>query len=247
MENLVLKHERLDDLHRDGLMLIQNPERFCFGTDAVLLSNFAKARKGEAVCDLCTGTGVIPILMSAKTEAKSFVGLEIQEDCADAASRSVLYNKLDKRITIICGDLRNCGEQLPSAAFDVVTCNPPYMNEGGGIANGVTPKTIARHELLCTFNDVAATSARLLKFSGRLYLIHRPHRLTDIFCTLRANKLEPKTLRLVQPYAGSEPNLALIEAVRGGRPMLKLLPALTVYKDNGEYTDEIRTIYYGNE
>jgi tRNA1Val (adenine37-N6)-methyltransferase len=182
--------------------------------------------------------------MTAKTKAASFIGIEIQENSADMARRSTEINGLQAKLSFICGDIRDCADALPSAQFDVVTANPPYMNAGGGLTGSKTSKMTARHELCCSFDDVAATAARLLKYAGRFYLVHRPRRLADLFVTLRQRRLEPKTLRLVQPYRESEPNLALIEAVRGARPMLKILPTLIVY-DGGGYTPELLEIYFG--
>ena len=237
-------YERVDDLHRNGYLLIQDPKRFCFGVDAVLLSDFAFAKEGERVLDLGTGTGVIPILMAAKTQAAYFAGLEIQEESAEMASRSVRLNKLEKKIEIVQGDIKEAEKLFLPSSFDVITCNPPYMNAGGGLQNAFGPKAIARHEILCSFEDVAKAAAKLLKFGGRLYLVHRPHRLVDILTTLRQYKLEPKTLRFVQPYENREPNLVLVEAVRSANPMLKVLPTLIIYGQDGGYTQEILKIYY---
>jgi tRNA1(Val) A37 N6-methylase TrmN6 len=205
---MIYPHERADDLQIDGLRLIQNPDKFCFGTDAVLLANFAEARKDERVMDLCTGTGVVPILMCAKTKAKHFTGIEIQNDIADMASRSVQLNGLDERISIFCGDIKKAAEVYGSAAFDVVTVNPPYLNAGKPSENEAL--AIARHEILCTLEDVAAVSAKLLRFGGRFYMVHRVNRLADIICTLRSVKLEPKRLRV------EKTGLVLIEAALGG-------------------------------
>ncbi len=237
-------YERVDDLHRNGYMLIQDPKRFCFGVDAVLLSGFASAPKGGQVIDLGTGTGVIPILMKAKTQAAHFVGLEIQPESAEMAKRSVALNGLEESIDIVEGDIKMAAELFKPSSFDVVTSNPPYMESGGGIKNDFSPKAIARHEVLCTLDDVAYAAERLLKFGGKFYMVHRPYRLADIICSLRGHKLEPKRIRFVHPYSGREPNMVLVEAVRSGKPMLKVMPPLVIYKDNGEYTDEIVDIYY---
>jgi tRNA1Val (adenine37-N6)-methyltransferase len=237
-------HERVDDLHRNGYRIIQDPKRFCFSQDAVLLSAFAKVHKGEKALDLGTGTGIIPILMEAKTDGEFFHGLEIQPESAEMARRSVLLNNLAHKIEITEGDIKNAAALYPPASFDVVTSNPPYMNHGGGLLNAYSPKAIARHELLCTLADVIATAKTLLRPQGRFYMIHRPHRLTDIFVTLREAKLEPKTLRLVHPAENKEPAMVLIESVRGGKPMLKVLPPLIIYDENGKYTDEVYRIYY---
>lgn len=245
MKNVEIKsHERVDDLHRNGYMLIQDPKRFCFGIDAVLLSGFARAEKGSKVLDLGTGTGVIPILMEAKNEDAHFTALEIQEESAEMASRSVALNGLEEKIDIVCGDIKEADKLFKAASFDVITTNPPYMNDGGGIKNDYGPKTIARHEVLCSLDDIARVSSKLLKFGGKLFMVHRPHRLTDIMCTLREHKLEPKVIRFVHSYVDKEPTMVLVEAMRSGKPMVKVMPPLIVYSSDGKYTDEINEIYY---
>lgn len=240
----VKETERIDDLHRNGYQIIQDPKRFCFGVDAVLLSGFAQAKKGEKVIDLGTGTGIIPILMEAKTDGEHFTGLEIQEESAEMAKRSVSLNDLDEKIDIVCGDIKEADKLFKAGAFDVVTSNPPYMNDGGGFKNDYGPKAIARHELLCSLDDVARAAAKLLRFGGRFYMVHRPHRLADIICTLREHRLEPKRIRFVQPYADKEPNMVLIEASNGGKSMVKVMPPLIIYKEDGTYTEETLEIYY---
>ena len=237
-------YERVDDLHRNGYMLIQDPKRFCFGVDAVLLSGFATAKKGDKVLDLGTGTGVIPILMSAKTNAEHFLALEIQPESAEMAKRSVMLNDLQDKIDIIEGDIKKAAEIFKPSSFDVITTNPPYMNFEGGLKNSYDPKTIARHEVLCSLDDVASAAQRLLKFGGKFFMVHRPHRLTDIMCVLREHKLEPKRIRFVQPYADREPNMVLVEAVRSGKPMIKVMPTLVIYNSDGTYTQETLDIYY---
>ena len=239
----LLPNERIDELQRNGYRIIQNEKKFCFGMDAVLLSGFARAGKGERVLDLGTGTGIIPILMEAKTEGESFTGLEIQEEMAEMAARSVKLNGLEEKVSIIQGDLKEASKQFGKASFDVVTCNPPYMNQNHGLKNPDEPKAIARHELLCSFEDVAREAAALLKSGGRLYLVHRPHRLTEIFETLRAHKLEPKRMKFVHPFADAEANMVLIEAFRGGRPQMRVEAPVIVYEKPGVYTNEIYEIY----
>ncbi len=235
--------ERVDDLERCGFKIIQDTEKFCFGMDAVLLSGYAYAKRGEKVLDLCTGNGIIPILMAAKTQAERIVGIEIQKDVADLAKRSVAANGLGDRVTIISADIKDTEEYLQAGIFDVVTCNPPYMIENHGIKNPDSPRAIARHEILCTFDDVARITSRMLRPGGRMFLIHRPFRLTDIFETLTKYDLEPKRMKLVHPYINREPNMVLIEAGHGGRRRLTVERPLIVYESPNCYTKEIYDIY----
>ena len=235
--------ERVDDLERCGYRIIQNTEKFCFGMDAVLLSGYAFAKRGEKVLDLCTGNGIIPILMAAKTQAERLVGIEVQKDVADMAKRSIAANGLSERINIICADINDTGEYLTKGIFDVVTCNPPYMIDNHGIKNPDSPKAIARHEILCNFDDVARTAAAMLRPGGRFFLIHRPFRLTEIFETLTKHGLEPKRMKLVYPYVNREPNMVLLEADLMGRRRLTVERPLIVYESPNCYTKEIYDIY----
>ena len=237
------ENERIDDLQRNGYQIIQDPGRFCFGMDAVLLSGFAKAKEGDNVLDLCTGTGIIPILMEAKTKAEKFTALEIQEDSADMARRSVLLNHLEEKIDIVTGDVKEADTLFKAASFDVITCNPPYMTGQHGLQNKDAAKTIARHEVLCTLEDVIKCAARLLKPGGNFYMVHRPFRLSEIMVLLHTYKLEPKRMQLVYPYVDKEPNMVLIEANRGGKPRLTVEKPLIVYKEPGIYMPEIYDVY----
>lgn len=235
--------ERLDDLHRNGYCIIQNEKKFCFGMDAVLLSGFAKVKQGENVLDLGTGTGIIPILLEAKTDGKHFSALEIQQESADMARRSVVYNGLEEKIDVVCGDIKQASQIFGAASFDVVTCNPPYMNDQHGLKNPDLPKAIARHEVLCTLEDVVREAAKVLKVNGRFYMVHRPFRLVEIINTLSKYKLEAKRMRFVHPYIDKEPNMVLIEAIKGGKSMIKIENPLIVYKEPNVYEDEIYKIY----
>ena len=235
--------ERLDDLHRNGYCIIQNEKKFCFGMDAVLLSGFAKVKQRENVLDLGTGTGIIPILLEAKTDGKHFSALEIQQESADMARRSVVYNGLEEKIDVVCGDIKQASQIFGAASFDVVTCNPPYMNDQHGLKNPDLPKAIARHEVLCTLEDVVREAAKVLKVNGRFYMVHRPFRLVEIINTLSKYKLEAKRMRFVHPYIDKEPNMVLIEAVKGGKSMIKIENPLIVYKEPNVYEDEIYKIY----
>lgn len=237
--------ERLDDLQRNGYRIIQNPGRFCFGMDAVLLSVFASegVKAGDRVMDLGTGTGILPILLEARTGASHLTGLEIQPESADMARRSVALNGLEEKITILEGDIKEAGGIFAAASFDVVTCNPPYITQRHGLVNPETPKAIARHEVLCTFDDVAGQAAYLLRPGGSFFLVHRPFRLAEVMTTLTGCGLEPKRMRLVFPYADRESNLVLLQAVRGGRPRLRVEKPLVIFQRQGVYTDEIKEIY----
>lgn len=237
------EHERIDELHRNGYKIIQNESAFCFGMDAVLLSGFATAKKGERVVDFCTGTGIIPILMEAKTEGSHFTGLEIQPQMAEMANRSVLLNELSERVEIICGDVCKASERFGKSTVDVVTCNPPYMNQNHGLKNPDEPKAIARHEVCLTFEDVAREAAAVLKPGGRFYLVHRPMRLVELIMTMKVHKLEPKRMKFVHPYVGEEANMVLIEAVYGGGAQMRIEKPLIVYEAPGKYTPEIYDIY----
>lgn len=242
-EVILKENERIDELERNGYRIIQNTGRFCFGMDAVLLSGFARVKDGARVLDLGTGTGIIPILLEAKTGASHLTGLEIQADSADMARRSVRLNGLEDKITIVTGDLKEAGSLFGAASFDVVTCNPPYMTAQHGLANPEDAKAIARHEILCTLEDVIAQTARLLKPGGNFYMVHRPFRLAEIMVLLHTYKLEPKRMQMVYPFVDKEPNMVLIEANRGGRPRMTVEKPLIVYREPGVYMPEIYDIY----
>lgn len=237
------ENERIDDLQRNGYQIIQNPEKFCFGMDAVLLSGFARAKEGSHVLDMGTGTGIIPILMEAKTKASHLTGLEIQEESADMARRSVSLNRLDEKISIVTGDIKEAGSIFRAASFDVITCNPPYMIGQHGITNSGDAKAIARHEILCTLEDVISQAARLLKPGGNFFMVHRPFRLAEIMVLLHQYKLEPKRMQMVYPFVDKEPNMVLIEANRGGKPRMTVEKPLIIYKEPGVYMPEIYDIY----
>lgn len=236
--------ERLDDLQVNGYEIIQHPGKFCFGMDAVLLSNFARVKKDERALDLGTGTGIIPILLTAKTEGESFVGLEIQEESADMARRSVTHNHLEEKIDIVTGDIKEAAEIFGPVSFDVITTNPPYMIGHHGIANASDTKAIARHEVLCTLDDILRESAKILKPKGRFYMVHRPFRLAEILSKMVEAGIEPKRMRMVHPFIDKEPNMVLIEGSRGGNSRMTVEPPLIVYKEVGVYNDEL-LIEYG--
>ncbi len=235
--------ERVDDLHRNHYKIIQNTKKFCFGMDAVLLSGYAKVMPGEKVLDLGTGTGIIPILLEAKTKGEHFTGLEIQEESADMARRSVAMNQLEEKVDIVTGDIKEASALFGQASFDVVTSNPPYMNHNHGIVNPGEAKAIARHEILCSLEDIIRETSRVLKPGGRFYLVHRPFRLVEIMKVLTDYKLEPKRMKLVYPYVNKEPNMVLLECIKGAKSMIKVEAPLIVYKEPNVYTDEIYDIY----
>lgn len=231
--DLLKPGERLDDLQIGGLELIQNPAGFCFGVDAVFLSDFVKVKPGETVLDLGTGNGIIPILLSAKTSGRRFTGLEIQENTADMARRSVAYNHLEDRVDIVTGDIKEAAEIFKPAFFDVITTNPPYMLSQHGLRNPDDAKAIARHEILCTLDDILRESMRLLQDKGRFYMIHRPFRLTEIMIKMNRYKIEPKRIQFIHPYIDKEPVLVLIEGVRGARSRVTVEPPIIIYEKSG--------------
>lgn len=234
--------EHLDDL-QNGFFIIQGQKSFRYGIDAVLLSGYAKVKPGERVLDLGTGTGILPILLAAKTPGRSFTGLEIQKESADMAGRSVALNHLNDRISIVQGDIREAVSIFGAASFDVAVSNPPYMIGRHGLTNPDPAVAIARHEILCSFRDIAEQTSRILTDRGRFYLIHRPFRLAEIMCTLKEYRLEPKRMRLVYPFADKEPNMVLLEACKNGNPRIRVEKPLIVYERPGVYTWEIREIY----
>lgn len=239
------KNERIDDLEYQNLKIIQNTDGFCFGMDSVLLSDFAKEIKsGSKIIDLGTGTGILGILLSAKTQNTQIVGVEIQEEVAKMAQKSILLNHLENRFTIICENINHLKERYEPGLFDAIVTNPPYKKLGTGATNEVDKKLISRHEVSATLEDFIAISSYLLKDRGNLYMVHRPERLTDILVNLRQHRLEPKELKLVHPYEQKAPNLILIKATKNAKPFLTIDKPLYIYRKNGEYTDEILKIYH---
>ena len=279
-EILLHPGERIDDLQRGGLRIIQDPALFCFGMDAVLLSAYVKIKKARLGLDMGTGNGIIPLLLSDRTDCASLTGLEIQPESAGLAARSVVLNGLQDRIHIVQGDIREADRIFAPASFDLITCNPPYRAVGNGRITGTTseqtrtpagaagdvsgfkpaskgvtgttsglpgatdPRAVARHEILCTLGDVVRAASRLLRPGGHFYMVHRPMRLPEILTKLCAAGLEPKRMRLVYPYADKEPNMVLLDCVRGGAPELRVEPPLIVYEKDGTYTPELKQIYY---
>lgn len=242
MEELVYSGERIDDLQINDLKIIQNPKCFCFGIDAVLLANFATLKKHSKVVDLGTGTGIIPILVAGKNETCEIVAIEIQEQMAEMASRSVKLNGLQDRIRVLNIDLKEAPEMLEANSYDAITVNPPYMHPEG-LINPNDNKAISRHEVMCTLADVMKVASRLLKFRGSLFMVHRPQRLADIICLAREHKLEPKRIQFVQSSYNKKPNLLLIECRKSAQPELLFLDPIVIYDEAGNYTEKVLDIY----
>jgi len=239
----VYPDETLEDLRIKGHFIIQKKEAFRFGVDAILLSHFVKVKRNQRVLDMGTGTGILPILIAAKTEASWITGLEIQADIAAMARRSVEGNGLAHRIEIVEGDIKNVTSLLGAATYDVVVTNPPYTRVGSGLKNPQDSKAVARHELYCTLEDVLKNGVKMLKPQGEFYMVHRPDRLTDIMEGMRRLKLEPKVLRMVSPREGDAPSLILIKGIKNGKPGLIIMPQLNIYDRDGHYTPETQLIY----
>lgn len=233
--------ERIDDLQRNGLKIIQNPKGFCFGMDAVLLSAFVNVNKKSTVVDLGTGTGIISLLLSARTDASKIYGIEIQEVVADMAARSVKINNLENRIEIINDDLKKTSNYIADGSVDAVVSNPPYMEVGTG---DISPtRSVSRHEIKCSLDDIVFTAEKLLKTKGKLFLVHRADRMVDIISAMRKYNIEPKRLRCVHPFINKDSNLLLIEGRKGGGKEMKIMPPLVVRDKDGNYTEEIYAIY----
>lgn len=238
--------ERVDDLLTKDLKIIQSKEVFSFSMDAVLLARFVTLPKRGKIMDLCTGNGVIPLLLSTRTES-SIDGVEIQERLYDMALRSMKLNGKEKQISIFNGDIKNAEKEHGAGTYDVVTCNPPYLPGTGGDKNSNPYIAVARHEMLLTLEEVVRVSSRLVRSGGRVAFVHRPSRLVDLFILMRKYGIEPKRLRLIHPKKGTEANMVLVEGRRNGGSELKVLPPLIVYKEDGTYEDEISEIYYGKK
>lgn len=233
------------DTLKNGYKILQDSERFQFGIDAVLLADYASKslKEKESVIDLGTGTGIIPLLMVNKCKTAAFTGLEVQKESADMAARSVTMNGLEGQIQIVHGDLKEAGSLFPRHSFNVVTCNPPYMIDAHGRNNEQDALTIARHEVLCTLEDIVTAADYLLASHGSFFMIHRPFRLPEIFSSLEKHKMEMKRMRLIYPFADKEPNMVLIEARKNAKRRLTIEPPLIVRNDDGEYTIEVQDIY----
>lgn len=245
MSELIKNGERIDDLQCGGLRVIQNPALFCFGTDAVLLANFAHIKSGGQAADLGTGCGVIPILLSQKTKAGKIHGIEIQEQAADMAMRSVQMNSLQERIEIHHMDLKDAPALLGHGKMDAVTCNPPYGAQGCGPESSDTSHALSRFEQAAGLEDILEAAFKLLKNGGRFFCIHQSRRLVEILTLMHEKRLEPKRLLPVQPFPGRGANLVLFDCVKLGGPGLDFLPVLTVWEKEGVHTAQMQRLYDG--
>ena len=237
------ENERIDDLQRGGLRVIQCTDAFRFGTDAVLLSAFAQPRRHDRLCDLGTGTGVIPLLLYGREPTLTADAIELQPDMADMAARSMALNGLADTIRVHAGDLRDIRGILPHSQYDLVTCNPPYGKAGGTLLNPDASKRLARHEETCRIADVAQAAAWLLHDGGRLCCVFPAVRLLELMDAMRACRLEPKRLRMAHSRLGKQAHLCLLEAMAGAHPGLTVEPPLVIYQEDGSYTDEMKRIY----
>lgn len=244
MEVFLKDNERIDDLQLNNLKIIQNKDGFCFGIDAVLLSDFAKEiPTNSKVLDLGTGTGILGILLCGKTKLSKIYGIDIQENVCDMASRSIKLNNLEDRFEIINKNIKDLKEVFEESTFDAIVSNPPYKKDNSGLKNESETKLISRHEITASLEDFISISSKLLKNSGSIYMVHRPERLSDLFYLLRKYNLEPKKLRIVQSYFDSKPKLILVKATKNAKSFLNIEEPLIIYSKDGSYTDEILKIY----
>ena len=243
----IFPDERIDDLEFNNLKIIQNKEGLCFGIDSILLSDFSRnIKKGANVLDLGTGTGIIATLLCGKTNLNKIIGIEIQEEIAEMANRSIKLNNLENKFEIINENILNLLKIFEKNSFDAIVTNPPYKKNGTGIINEDEKKIISRHEITANLEDFIMISTMLLKDKGEFYMVHRPDRLVDILSIMRKNKLEPKLLRFVFSNMNKEPKLILIKGIKNAKPFLKIESNLYIYDENGNYTEEIKKIYNKN-
>ena len=244
MEINLKDNERIDDLQLNNLKIIQNKDGFCFGIDSVLLSDFAKdIRNNSKVLDLGTGTGIIGILLCAKTKLSKIYGKDNQKEVCDMALRSIKLNNLENKFEIINANIKNLKNIFEENTFDAIVSNPPYKKDNSGLKNESETKLISRHEITASLEDFISISSKLLKNNGSIYMVHRPERLSDLFYLLKKYNLEPKKLRLVQAYFDSKPKLVLVKATKNAKSFLNIEEPLIIYNKEGSYTDEIFKIY----
>ena len=239
------KKLRSDELGRKGYRILQDPDAFCFGVDAVLLADFAEASRTDRVLDLATGNGILPLLLDAREKGGSIVGLELQEASAALAAENFALNGAEERLSAVCGDLKEASAIFGKASFDAVVTNPPYQELGRGLINPDGAKSVARHEIACTLEDVLREAAAVLKLHGKFYMVHRPKRLAEILAGMQAVRIAPRMLRFVHAHAGDKASLVLVSGMRGGGKELRVLPPLILYGEDGTYTPEVYEIYYG--
>lgn len=248
MNELIKENERVDDLQFRNYKIIQRNDGFCFGIDSVLLSDFAKKIKnGSSVLDLGTGTGILGILLCGKTKLKSIIGVEIQKEIADMASRSIELNNLDDRFSIVNCNIKDLDKYLKFDSYDAIVTNPPYKKIDSGKVNENEIKLLSRHEIEANLSDFIRVSFKFLKDKGTLFMVHRAERLADIVYEMRSNRIEPKRIRFVYSNETSGSKLVLIEGVKNGNAYVEVEKPLYVYKENGDYTDEIYQIYGKNK
>lgn len=243
-EFIVNSNERIDDLQRFGLKIIQSPDQFRFSTDAVLISEFANVKSDDVCIDLGTGTGVIPLLVYARRRPKKIIGLEIVPEMVDMASRSVAMNELSDRIEIVEGDIKNAFNLFEKGTFDVVLSNPPYIKAGTGSVSYDDKLALAKHEVACSLEDVVYSASKLLKPKGRFCMVHKPKRLCDIICAMSSSNITPVRLKFVQSYEKADPIMVMIEGVKDVSGVLRVYPPLVLYEEDGSYTEELSRIYY---
>lgn len=248
---VINNNERIDDLNINNLKLIQNKEYFMFGIDSVLLSSIVKSSPNFCIVDFCTGSGVIPLLLTTRVKYSKIIGVELQEEMYDLAIRNVKLNNLEESIDVLKLDIKEYKKIIAyikenvnkSGNVDVIVCNPPYKEVGTGIVNENSVKYIARHEEKCTLEDIFLSSKKLLKTKGKLYLVHKPERLADLICLARKYNLEVKNIELLQPTQGKKPSIVLLEYVKDGKKGLNINPVITQFDENGEYSKKIKEIY----
>ncbi len=241
--SLINIDETLDDLQLKGIHVIQKKDGFRFGVDAVLLANFAKVKRNATIIDLCSGTGIIPFIIKGKSECGIINGVEIQGEFVEMANRTAKYNNFNEDIKFIEGDLKDKELLKSLGRVDIVTVNPPYKIYNSGILNESDKSAIARHEVCCNLEDVIIGARALLKDNGKLFMVHRPDRIVDIFTLMRKYKIEPKRIRFVHPKPGKAPNILLVEGQRDGGAFLKIEDPLYVHMEDDSYSEEITGMY----
>ncbi|MGT2933000.1 tRNA1(Val) (adenine(37)-N6)-methyltransferase [Streptococcus catagoni] len=247
MSNTILKTgERIDQLFSSDVKIIQNKEVFSYSIDSVLLSRFPKMPSRGLIVDICSGNGAVGLFASTKTKAK-IIEIELQERLADMAQRSISLNELDDQVRMYCDDLKNLLSYVPRSGVDLILCNPPYFKSTETSKKNLSEHyLLARHEITTNLEEICQISRQALKSNGRLAMVHRPDRFVEILELLKKYGLAPKRLQFVYPKIGKDANMLLVEAIKDGSlEGLKVLPPLIVHQENGDYTDHIFDIYFG--